>query len=259
VELSARSSSGPAFLGSALATDPNRPLLTYYDDATGERTELSAATLGNWVVKTANLLGECGLGPGDRAAVLLPPHWQTAAVLLGTWTAGLGVDLHLAATAGLPGLGTPAAGPPGVVFAAVDRVEDLTEEVPQAAYRFALGLAPLGAPMRTVPEGYEDYVAEVRGQADELESYAPTSRTDPAIDATTYQEWGAVAREVAASIGIGAGDRVLIDAARSEHPVNWLLAPLSVGATMVLCANLDRDVVTARAKSERITRVLAGE
>lgn len=257
MELSARSSRGPAFLGSVLAADPTRPLLTYYDDATGERTELSAATLGNWVVKTANLLGECGLGPGDRAAVLLPPHWQTAAVLLGTWTAGLGVDLHLAATAGLPRLGTPSGEPPGVVFAAAGRVRDLIEEVPDAAYRFALGLAPLGAPMRTVPEGYEDYVAEVRGQADELVSIAPVGRADPAMDGTAYQEWGAVAQEVAAALGIGPGDRVLIDAARSEHPVQWLLAPLSAGVTIVLCANLDPDVVAARVESERVTRVLS--
>ena len=40
----------------AIATDPTRPLLTFYDDATGERTELSGATLANWVAKTANLL-----------------------------------------------------------------------------------------------------------------------------------------------------------------------------------------------------------
>src|SRR5215468_10131545 len=43
-------------LAKALTRDPARPLLTYYDDATGERAELSAATLANWVAKTANLL-----------------------------------------------------------------------------------------------------------------------------------------------------------------------------------------------------------
>ena len=30
--------------------------MTHYDDATGERVELSATTLENWVSKTANLL-----------------------------------------------------------------------------------------------------------------------------------------------------------------------------------------------------------
>ncbi len=76
----------------AVAIDPARPLLTWYDDATGERTELSGATLANWVAKTANLMvDEVGAGPGGRAAVLLPPHWQTAAVLLGCWSAGVEV------------------------------------------------------------------------------------------------------------------------------------------------------------------------
>ena len=47
----------------AVAADPTRPLLTYYDDATGERTELSGTSLANWVAKTANLLVDrCGLG-----------------------------------------------------------------------------------------------------------------------------------------------------------------------------------------------------
>src|SRR6266545_3289259 len=80
-------------LAAAVAVDPTRPLLTYYDDATGERTELSGATLDNWAAKTANLLVDgCGLTAGDRAAVLLPPHWQSAAVLLGCWSAGLVVE-----------------------------------------------------------------------------------------------------------------------------------------------------------------------
>ncbi|WP_374609845.1 TIGR03089 family protein, partial [Gordonia sp. (in: high G+C Gram-positive bacteria)] len=57
----------------AAVTDHSRPLLTYYDDATGERTELSAATLGNWAAKTANYLrDEIGVAEGDVVAVDLP-------------------------------------------------------------------------------------------------------------------------------------------------------------------------------------------
>ena len=49
---------------------------------------LSALTLANWAAKTANLIrDEFGLTPGARVAVLLPAHWQTAAVLLGCWWA----------------------------------------------------------------------------------------------------------------------------------------------------------------------------
>ena len=83
----------------ALRRDPAGPLLTYYDDATGERTELSATTLANWVAKTANLLrDDVGAAPGDRVAVLLPAHWQTAAVLLGAWAAGAVVTTDPAGT-----------------------------------------------------------------------------------------------------------------------------------------------------------------
>ncbi|EUA19424.1 AMP-binding enzyme family protein [Mycobacterium xenopi 3993] len=72
-----------------LRTDPVGPRITYYDDAIGERIELSAATLANWAAKTGNLLrDELGTGPGGRVAVLLPAHWQTAAVCFGVWWIG---------------------------------------------------------------------------------------------------------------------------------------------------------------------------
>jgi uncharacterized protein (TIGR03089 family) len=76
-------------LASQLRRDPGRPLLTYYDDATGERVELSVATTANWVAKTANLLvDEYGVDPGDVIGVTLPLHWQTAVVLLAAWEVG---------------------------------------------------------------------------------------------------------------------------------------------------------------------------
>src|SRR3984885_2652344 len=77
-----------------LRADPVGPRITYYDDATGERIELSGVTLANWAAKTANLLrDELGAGPGSRVAVMLPAHWQTAAVLFGIWWIGAEVVL----------------------------------------------------------------------------------------------------------------------------------------------------------------------
>src|SRR4051812_31192843 len=63
----------------ALAAEPSRPLVTFYDDATGERVEFSVKTFDNWVAKTANLLVD-GLGaePGAKVVLALPLHWQTA-------------------------------------------------------------------------------------------------------------------------------------------------------------------------------------
>src|SRR3954447_19312603 len=107
-------------LADAVAADPARPLLTWYDDATGDRTELSGATLANWVAKTANLLVDgCGLGPGDVAAVRLPAHWQTAAVLLGAWAAGLAVDVGGTPRSAVDA--TTVGSTAGVAFVAVDR------------------------------------------------------------------------------------------------------------------------------------------
>jgi uncharacterized protein (TIGR03089 family) len=84
----------------------DRPLVTWYHGALGLRVELSRATFGNWVAKTANLLvEELGLEPGDRVALLLPSHWLGPALLAACWRAGLcavpagpGVDPGAAAT-----------------------------------------------------------------------------------------------------------------------------------------------------------------
>src|SRR6201994_640226 len=78
-----------------LRADPVGPRITYYDDAPGERIELSAVTLANWAAKTGNLLRDVlGAGPASRVAILLPAHWQTAAVLFGVW--GIGAEAVLA-------------------------------------------------------------------------------------------------------------------------------------------------------------------
>ncbi|WP_422773330.1 TIGR03089 family protein [Plantactinospora sp. WMMC1484] len=225
-----------ALVAAAIATDPTRPLLTWYDDATGDRTELSGATLANWVAKTANLLVDsAGVAPGDPAGVLLPPHWQTAAVLLGCWSAGLAVD------GARPG--ERAGHPVEVLFAAADRVAEA--DAWPAGERYALALAPLAAPLRDLPAGWTDYVVEVRGHGDHFAPYPAAGPQDPVlVDLASTR---------AAELGIGAGDRVLVDAARHPDPVDWLLAPLAVGASTVLCGNLDPARLADRALAEKVT------
>src|SRR5688500_7214303 len=77
-------------LTQAVAADPARPLITFYDDSTGERVELSVVTFANWVAKTANLLVD-GLGaePGQQVSLDLPAHWQAAVWHAACWAAGL--------------------------------------------------------------------------------------------------------------------------------------------------------------------------
>ncbi|MEV0156692.1 TIGR03089 family protein [Micromonospora sp. NPDC050686] len=215
----------------ASAADPTRPLLTWYDDATGERTELSGATLGNWVAKTANLLvDEAGCAPGDPVGVLLPPHWQTAAVLLGCWSAKLTV--------------VDAPAPVDVLFTAVDRVDEAAEW--PAGERYALALDPFALPMRQVPAGCTDFVSAVRGHGDHFTPYPAGGEADAAL----------LARAESRAAGIEPGDRLLVDVAAYPDPVDWLLAPLAARASIVACGNLDHSRLPARTETEKVTRTL---
>ncbi|MFT4081124.1 MAG: TIGR03089 family protein [Nocardioides sp.] len=80
----------PALLARALRTDPGRPLLTFYDLASGERVELSVTTYANWVAKASGLLvDEHGLERGDTLRVDLPAHWLAAVFAGAAWNCGL--------------------------------------------------------------------------------------------------------------------------------------------------------------------------
>ncbi|MFY1637885.1 TIGR03089 family protein [Solwaraspora sp. WMMB335] len=234
------------------------PLLTCYDDATGERSELSAVALGAWAARTAALLRDgCGLSAGDRAAVLLPPHWQTAAVLLGAWSIGVSVSIRLSATAGLPEVGPGADEPLDVVFAARGRIDDWLEDVPLGRHRFALDVGAKSAPGAPPPAGYRSFLTEASRYASAAPAYALVRAGDAAtVDGTSYAEWGSLALAIAEAQDITAGDRVLIDAGQHEHPSTWLLAPLAVGASVVLCVNMDPDLLDVRVDTENVTRVL---
>jgi uncharacterized protein (TIGR03089 family) len=224
-------------------------LITYYDDATGSRTGLSAAEVGRWSAATSALLTrECRQRAGRQAAVLLPPHWQTAVILLGCWATGVEVSFRGWSTAGL----TPAGEPLDVSFVAQHRIGNWLDDVPAAAYQFAVRL---GSSSPT-PSGYDDFETSVRQW---LGAEPPPAPVDPLGRATvsgdTYGQYGAIAADVADRHHIRRGDRVLVDVASSEHPLNWLLAPLTVGGSIVLCANLDRSRLDERIAAERVTRV----
>jgi uncharacterized protein (TIGR03089 family) len=235
----------PALLAAAIAPDPARPLLTWYDDATGERTELSGATVENWVAKTANLLVDgAGLGPGDTAAVALPPHWQTAAILLGCWSAGLEVLL----SAPSPAPSDAPAAPPSSVDVLFG-----TGEAGTAPERYATALHPFALPMRQLPAGWSDFTLEVRTFGDRFVPPTRVTGTDAALNGGTHAE--VCAR--AAAYGIAAGTRVLIDVDRHPDPVEWLLAPLAAGSSVVLCRHLDPARLAARLSSENATALPA--
>jgi uncharacterized protein (TIGR03089 family) len=235
----------PDLLSAALRRDPAGPLLTYYDDGTGERVELSASTLDNWVSKTANLVVDgAGVGPGDRAAVMLPPHWQTAAVLLGCWAAGLTVADSAA----------------DVTFAAAERAAEALDT--GAADVYLLSLAPLGRRLREVPAGGQDYAVEVPGYGDHFAG----GRVTPTTVALSHggQETGHAAAVAAATarareLGLGPGDRLLVADSPPTAPLDWLLAPLAAGASVVLVRGADAAALPRRAEDERVTATLGAD
>lgn len=171
----------PGLLAALQASDPGRPRLTWYG-ADGERIELSARVLANWVSKTANLLQEeLDAGPGTQVRLALPGHWKTVVLALAGWSVGADVTqapaqeqdhatsprdpaqapVHDAADVLVTDRpqGPQAAGaPPGTVVAVA---------LPSLARRFD---APL-------PAGVLDYAAEVAGFDD---VFVPSAALDHA-------------------------------------------------------------------------------
>ena len=240
-------------LAAALRRSPAAPLVTFYDDTTGERTELSATTLANWVAKTANLLqDEFDVGPGSTVTVVLPPHWQTAAVLLGVWSCGAGVSQSPAAAAAA-----------GVALVAQDRLVEFEDEG-DAEHLDVLGLSlhPLGLGMRDYTGAARDFALEVRTQGDVFSPYAPVDPAEPGLalggGALSLEAVTGAAVALAGRLGIAAGDRLLLDDTVAEEtgPVTWLLAPLAAGASIVLVRQPDPAGLAHRARTEGVTASL---
>ncbi|MFF0228183.1 TIGR03089 family protein [Streptomyces sp. NPDC004629] len=236
-------------LRSALAADPARPLVTFYDDATGERVELSVATFANWVAKTANLLqGDLAAGPGDRVALLLPAHWQTAVWLLACSSVGAVADV---------------AGNPAAADVVVSGPDSLEAARACSGERVALALRPLGGRFPQPPEGFVDYAVEVPGQGDRFAPFAPVDPEEPALIVAGAEMTGAEVVERARADApaldlIGPGSRLLSGLAYDtwEGLSAGLYAPLAVGGSVVLCrhlARLDEAALAKRMETERVT------
>ena len=226
-----------------LDRDPMGPRITYYDDATGERIELSTVTLANWAAKTANMLrDELGAGPHSRIAVMLPAHWQTAAVLLGIWYIGAEVVLG--------------AGEADVALCTADRFTEAEAAVGPGEIA-VLSLDPFGKPVADLPVGVTDYATSVRVHGDQI---VPEGRPGATLAGRSVDELLAAAVDSAAAQGITAGDRVLSTArwdTADELTANFL-AVLAAGASLVLVANADPTAQDRRREVEKVTKTLLG-
>lgn len=230
-----------ALLEPLMGADRMGPRITYYDDASGERIELSTVTLANWAAKTANLLrDELGAGPGSRVAVFLPAHWQTAAVLLGVWWIG--------AEAVLGG------GPADLALCTADRLDDADEAAPGGEIA-VLSLDPFGAPAPDLPLGVTDYATAVRVHGDTV---VPERNPGPALDGRSPAAVLTAARASAEGQAITAADRVMSDRAWSDPAaaVDNFIAVLAAGASLVQLANPDVAALDRRRMTEKVTHTL---
>lgn len=226
-----------ALFAPLFAANPGRPLITHYDDAAGTRVELSRATVRNWAAKTANWLrDEHDVEPGDKVAVLLPAHWQTAGALLGAWWCGAAVtdDPAGAKVALVP----PGAAAPGALVTAVVSLHPM-------------GLGT-GAPV--------DYNDDVRAHGDDFTPWEPVPGSAPALLESTVDEVVAEARQRAETLGITTDSRVLstVEWAMPDGLLNGFLAVLAGGGSLVQCSNPAPDLLPARRASEQTTVDLVG-
>ena len=220
-------------LDRAVGRDPARPRLTWYDDLTGERVELSGATLANWVNKTANLLiDELGVIPGVSVSIDLPRHW-----LLAVWW--LAVD----AVGALPEVGPYNTAQHDPLVAVIG--PDAVSSPPAADEVVAVSLMPLGAPFNgPLPPLVRDYAVDVRGQADHF-----------AVRAAGDHVAGERATALAKGWSLASEDRLIVYSDKTDL-VRDLLAPLAADASVVWIRNLAVEKFVERMAAERVTKGL---
>lgn len=232
---------GSAVLDPLLAL-PSAPRITYYDDATGERIELSTVTLANWAAKTGNLLrDELGAGPGSRVAVQLPAHWQTLGVLLGIWFIGAEVVL------GQDGC--------DIACCTVDRLDEADAAVGTMGDVVVFSLDAFGKPVPDVPFGITDYATSVRAHGDQI---AKERQPGPALNGLSASEILSAATTSATARGLDSTSRVLSSASwdTADAVVDRVLAVLVAGGSLVQVAHPDASAQVRRREAEKVTAEL---
>lgn len=223
-----------ALLNPILARDPAGPRVTHYNDTDGSRIELSGLTLANWAAKTANLVrDEFGLSQGARVSILLPAHWQTAAVLLGVWWAGAEVVLDADPDADL-------------ALCTIDRLDEA-----DAGEVAVLSLDAFGAPVRNLPVGVTDYATSVRVHGDQ---FRPAG-AGAALAGMSVAEVLDRAQKSAAEQGFSESSRVLSsqDWDTPDALIAGFLAVLAAGASLVQVTAPDPAKHTRRVETELVT------
>ena len=230
-------------LARQLRADSSRPLITFYDEATGERVELSVTTYANWVAKAASLLAEeHELERGQSLCIDLPAHWLGPVFLGAAWTIGLVVT----------GPDDPA--PDAVVCGprALDRWAPGAGDLPV----LACSLLPLGVRFADpLPVGVHDVGVEVWSQPDAFTPWDPPGPDDAATGASygTVSHAGLWTAAAAGSL-LTDGGRLLSEANPASPPgVASFTEPLVHGGSLVLVTHAGPERLEAIFTAERAT------
>jgi uncharacterized protein (TIGR03089 family) len=232
----------PELLAARLQDDPGQPLVTAYDDTTGERTELSVTTYANWVSKTANLfIDELGLDAGDTVLLDLPAHWLVPVFLGAAWSAALSVT-------------TDAGVAHDVVVCGPDSVADHNGAIQVVA----CALLPFGVRFpEPLPAGVLDYGVLWPGQSDVFVPLDPPTPDTVAWLGPDEARTQASLLEDAAVAGYARGVRLLTDVHPvGERAVPAFLGPIVSGGSLVLLRNHTEETWPARAQEERTSTEL---
>lgn len=219
----------------------HQPLLTYYDDGSGERTELSYATFFNWASKSANLLvEELDLGRDQTVAVGVTDHWTGAVLTVAAWMVGAAVVFATdeAGTADVVVVSeadaTDHAGRPGLLVVGAGMGGRLTADGPGVAF---------GDEVLAFGDDYSDPDVSV----DDLALAGPEPSSHRGV--ITHAE-GVLA----------ADDRLLVTAPLAPDSVTPLLvAPALAGASVVWCPAAGGTDLAGRIAAERVTHVLRSD
>ncbi|CAB4710801.1 MAG: TIGR03089 family protein [Actinobacteria bacterium] len=230
-----------AVLSQQLRHEPGRPLVTFYDHASGERVELSVTTYANWVAKASSLLvEEHDLERGSRLLVDLPAHWLGPVFLGAAWNAGITVTWDEPADAVV-------CGPDGV-----DRWAAHADDVAV----LACSLRPMGVRFAdALPPGVHDVGVDIWSQPDSFIPWDPVQPDDLALDGPT----GTISHEqlwatAAAGSSLTDGGRLLSEANPASPPgIATFTEPLARGGSLVLVAHPDPARLESTYVDERAT------
>ena len=231
----------PAEVLTVIRGDETAPRLTFYDDepgpTRGERIELSAKVLANWVAKAGNLLQEeFDAGPGTAVGLDLPAHhWRTLYWALAAWSVGATVRLDDPARADVVVTDNPR--------------EDTGDGGTAPAQLVVVTLASLARMCpNPLPSGAIDEAADLLTYADHFDAWDTAADGDVALIAADGRQtaYGDLVPEVTGAHG----RRVYLEAPDGADLLLDALRVWAADGSIVIVRDPDPTAIDRRLESE---------